>query len=89
MREHPATVLLVQHAAIAKMTDELDGEERAAFRSRVDRGGQPGGETMVRKFQRQITLHVLRRQKRERELAACAARLQLQPHPQQRMRGKQ
>ena len=87
--EHPVTVLLTDHAAVTQITHELDGEERVAFGSRLDRCLQVCGKTMLRKFQRQIVVDVVRRQERKGHLRADAACLQLQFDSQERMIGQQ
>ena len=67
-RDDPRAVLLDDPAGVAQVADEIDHEQRAAFRLRVDRRGEVRRKRVAGKLERQIPDDVRGRQKPDARL---------------------
>jgi hypothetical protein len=84
---HPAPLVLGEHTTIAQEAHEVRHEERIAFGPFMESTRQLRGKEMLGKLQTEVAIDILARQKIDRDVAAYAVSLQLQPDALKRMIG--
>ena len=80
LRGAPVAVRVGQDTAIAKLTDQIHHEERAAFRPSMDQHTQLGRESMAGDLATPVRVHILALEKRKGDLPAQPSPLKFELH---------
>src|SRR5262249_48229923 len=88
-RRYPTALRPCDGAAIPQVTQRVHHEEWTAFGLHVDQGHELHGKRVLRKLEREITLHIRPGQELERQLAQHTCGLEIGSNPQVRVPGDQ